>query len=52
MFLIGMIFGMLIGILLIKLHNLLNTMDADAKQMREDAKATYEFWKERRRIQN
>lgn len=52
MFLSGLIFGMLIGVLLIKLHRLLNEVDSEAKRMTEDAKATYQFWKERRKTQN
>lgn len=52
MFLAGMIFGITIGILIIKLHNLLSEMDEGAKQMTEDAKATYQFWKDRRKTHN
>jgi len=52
MFLSGLIFGMLIGALLVKLHRLLNEVDSKAKQMTEDAKATYQFWRERRKAQN
>lgn len=52
MFLAGMIIGMAIGVLLIRLHKLMNDMDSDAKRFKEDAKATYEFWKEKRKVNN
>ena len=49
MFLAGMIIGMMIGVLLIKLRTLANNMDESAKQIKEDAVDTYRFWKERRK---
>ena len=52
MFLAGMIIGATLGVLLIRLHKLLNEMDADAQRFKEDAKATYEFWKEKRKANN
>ena len=52
MFLVGMIFGMLIGVLLIKLHNLMNVADSKVKQFADDAKETYNFWKEQRKANN
>lgn len=52
MFLAGMILGMLIGVLLIKLHNFMNVADSKAKQFADDAKETYNFWKEKRKASN
>lgn len=52
MFFSGLIFGLLIGWLLCKLRNLWKSIDAGTMRMKEDAKATWEFWKERRKIQN
>ena len=52
MFLAGMIIGMTLGVLLIRLHKLLNEIDADAQRFKEDVKATYEFWKEKRKVNN
>ena len=52
MFLAGMIVGATLGVLLIRLHKLLNEMDADVQRFKEDAKATYEFWKEKRKANN
>lgn len=49
MFLAGMIIGVLIGVLLIRLHRLMNNMDESAKQLKEDAVSTYQFWKEKRK---
>ena len=49
MFLAGMIIGMMIGVLLIKLHTLANNMDESSKQMKEDAVDTHRFWKDRRK---
>ena len=45
MFLAGMIIGAALGVLLIRLHKLLNEMDADAQRFKEDVKATCEFWR-------
>ena len=50
MFLAGIIVGITIGILIIKLHMMLSEMDEGAKRMAEDAKATYKFWKDRRKV--
>jgi hypothetical protein len=52
MFLAGMILGMLMGVLLIKLHNFMNAADSKAKQFADDAKETYNFWKEKRKANN
>ena len=52
MFLAGMIVGATLGVLLIRLHKLLNEMDADAQRFKEDVKATLEFWKEKRKANN
>ena len=52
MFLAGMIVGATLGVLLIRLHKLLNEIDADAQRFKEDVKATYEFWKEKRKANN
>ena len=52
MFLAGMILGMLMGVLLIRLHDLMNEADSKAKQFAEDAKETYKFWKEKRKVNN
>lgn len=52
MFLVGMILGMLMGVLLIKLHNFMNEADSKAKQFADDAKETYNFWKEKRKANN
>ncbi len=52
MFLAGMILGMLMGVLLIKLHNFINVADSKAKQFADDAKETYNFWKEKRKANN
>lgn len=52
MFLAGMIIGVTFGILLMRLHKLLNEMDSDAKRFKEDVKVTYEFWKEKRKANN
>lgn len=52
MFLAGMIIGVTLGVLLIHLHKLLNEMDADAQRFKEDVKATFEFWKEKRKANN
>lgn len=52
MFLVGMILGMLMGVLLIKLHNFMNVADSKAKQFADDAKETYHFWKEKRKANN
>ena len=52
MFLAGVIIGATLGVLLIRLHKLLNEMDADVQRFKEDAKATYEFWKEKRKANN
>ena len=52
MFLAGMIIGATLGVLLIRLHKLLNEIDADAQRFKEDVKATYEFWKEKRKVNN
>ena len=52
MFLAGMILGMLMGVLLIKLHNFMNVADSKAKQFVDDAKETYNFWKEKRKANN
>ena len=52
MFLAGMILGMLMGVLLIKLHNFMNAADSKAKQFADDDKETYNFWKEKRKANN
>lgn len=52
MFLAGMIIGVTLGVLLIRMHKLLNEMDADAQRFKEDVKATREFWKEKRKVNN
>lgn len=52
MFLAGMIIGMTLGVLLIRLHKLMNEIDADAQRFKEDVKATFEFWKEKRKANN
>ena len=52
MFLAGMIVGATLGALLIRLHKLLNEIDADAQRIKEDVKATCEFWKEKRKANN
>lgn len=52
MFFAGMIIGVTLGVLLIRLHKLLNEMDADAQRFKEDVKATCEFWKEKRKANN
>ena len=52
MFLAGMILGMLMGVILIKLHNFMNVADSKAKQFADDAKETYNFWKEKRKANN
>lgn len=52
MFLVGMILGMLMGVILIKLHDLMNEADSKAKQFADDAKETYKFWKEKRKTNN
>lgn len=52
MFLAGIIIGMMIGVLLIKLHNFMNAADSKAKQFADDAKETYNFWKEKRKANN
>lgn len=52
MFLAGMIIGMTLGVLLIRLHKLLNEIDAGAQRFKEDVKATCEFWKEKRKANN
>lgn len=52
MFLAGMVIGVTLGVLLIRMHKLLNEMDADVRRFKEDTKATYEFWKEKRKANN
>ena len=52
MFLAGMIIGATIGVLLRRLHKLLNEMDSDVRRFKEDVKATWEFWKEKRKANN
>lgn len=49
MFLFGMFVGVISGVAIIKLHNLMNDMDSQAKQFASDAKETYAFWKEKRK---
>lgn len=49
MFLTGMILGILIGFLMIKLSAIKKEMNLEAKRFAEDAKETYRFWKEKRK---
>ena len=52
MFLAGMIIGVTLGVLLIRLHKLLNEMDLDVQRLKEDVKAAGECCKEERKAHN